>query len=352
MFSFANPEFLYLLLLLPAIAGLFLLERMARRRKLADFGRDDQVRQLMPDVSPRKPLVRLIIILLLLAMAIIILARPRAGAAKKQTGNVNGIEVVVAMDVSNSMNASSTSDPQGMSRLQRSKMIMEKLIDRLRNDKVALVVFAGKSYMQMPMTIDGQSAKMFLSGIKTSMVPTQGTAIGSAIDLSMTAFSKESKASKAIILITDAENFEDDAVDAAKRASHNDVQVDVIGIGTNEGAPIPTGNGDYMVDDSGQTIVTRLDEEKAQQIAKAGHGTYVQGNATDAVEVLDDTLKKLATTSLSQVTFTKNDEQFPVFAWIALVLLIANVLLLNRKNPWIAKHDFFKLREKRNDDNV
>ena len=169
------------------------------------------------------------------------------------------------MDVSNSMNASSTSDPQGMSRLQRSKMIMEKLIDRLRNDKVALVVFAGKSYMQMPMTIDGQSAKMFLSGIKTSMVPMQGTAIGSAIDLSMTAFSKESKASKAIILITDAENFEDDAVDAAKRASHNDVQVDVIGIGTNEGAPIPTGNGDYMVDDSGQTIVTRLDEEKAQQ---------------------------------------------------------------------------------------
>ena len=131
------------------------------------------------------------------------------------------------------------------------------------------------------------------------MVPMQGTAIGSAIDLSMTAFSKESKASKAIILITDAENFEDDAVDAAKRASHNDVQVDVIGIGTNEGAPIPTGNGDYMVDDSGQTIVTRLDEEKAQQIAKAGHGTYVQGNATDAVEVLDDTLKKLATTSLS-----------------------------------------------------
>ena len=107
-----------------------------------------------------------------------------------------------------------------------------------------------------------------------------------------------------------------------------------------------------MVDDGGQTVVTRLDEEKAQQIAKAGRGTYVQGNATDAVEVLDDTLKKLATTNLSQVTFTKNDEQFPVFAWIALVLLITNVVMLNRKNPWIAKHDFFKLREKRNNDNV
>lgn len=347
MFSFANPEFLYLLFLLPLIAGLYLLERMARRRKLAVFGHHSQVSQLMPDVSETKHVVRIVIILLLLTLAIIILARPRAGAAKKQTGNVNGIEVVVAIDVSNSMDASSTSDPQGMSRLQRAKMIMEKLIDRLRSDKVALVVFAGKAYMQMPMTIDGQSAKMFLGGIKTSMVPMQGTAIGSAIDLSMTAFSKDSKASKAIIVITDAENFEDDAVDAAKRAGRSDVQVSVIGIGTSEGAPIPTAAGGFMVDDSGQTIVTRLDEEKAQQIAKAGGGTYVQGNATDAVEVLDDTLKKLATTSLSQVTFTKNDEQFPVFAWIALILLIANVVMINRKNPWIAKHDFFKLREKK-----
>lgn len=350
MFSFANPEFLYLLLLLPAVAGLYLLERAARKRKLSRFGKQEQMKALMPDASSRKPLVRLVIILLLLAMVIVMLARPRAGAAKKTTGNVNGIEVVIAMDVSNSMNASSTSDPQGMPRLQRSKMIMEKLIDKLRNDKVALVVFAGKAYMQMPMTIDGQSAKMFLGGIKTSMVPMQGTAIGSAIELAMTAFSKETKASKAIILITDGENFEDDAVEAASKAQKNGIQVNVIGIGTTEGAPIPTNEGSYLTDDAGQTVVTRLDEEKAQQIARAGKGAYVQGNATDAVEVLDDTLKKLASTSLSQVTFTKNDEQFPIFAWIALVLLIASVLLLNRKNPWLAKHDFFKRKEKENNE--
>lgn len=137
MFSFANPEFLYLLVILPVVAGLYLLERWSRKHKLAAFGQEEQVRQLMPTVSSRKHIVRLTIILLLLAMAVIILARPRAGAARKSTGNVNGIEVVIAMDVSNSMNASSTSDPQGMSRLQRSKMIMEKLIDRLRSDKVA-----------------------------------------------------------------------------------------------------------------------------------------------------------------------------------------------------------------------
>lgn len=350
MFSFANPEFLYLLLLLPAIAGLYLLERMTRRRKLERFGRHEQVSGLMPEVSPRKPLIRLIIILLLLATVIVMLARPRAGAAQKTTGNVNGIEVVIAMDVSNSMNASSTSDPQGMPRLQRAKMIMEKLIDHLRNDKVALVVFAGKSYMQMPMTIDGQSAKMFLNGIKTSMVPMQGTAIGSAIDLSMSAFSKSEKTSKTIIIITDGENFEDDAVDAASRARKNGIQVNVIGIGTSEGAPIPTEEGGYMTDDAGQTAVSRLNEDIAQQIAKAGKGVYVQGSATDAVEVLEETLKKLASTNLSQVTYTKNDEQFPVFAWIALVLLIAGVLLMNRQNPWLAKHDFFKRKEKKNEE--
>ncbi len=350
MLSFANPEFFYLLVLLPLVAALYLLERASRKRKLARFGRNDQVAVLMPDVSSRKPLARLILILLLLATVIVMLARPRAGAAKKSTGNVKGIEVVIAMDVSNSMNASSTSDPQGMPRLQRAKMIMEKLIDHLHNDKVALVVFAGKAYMQMPMTIDGQSAKMFLGGIKTSMVPMQGTAIGSAIDLSMTAFSKDKKTSKTIILITDGENFEDDATDAASKAQNNGIQVNVIGIGTSEGAPIPAGDGSYMTDDTGQAAISRLDEDKAQSIAKAGKGIYVKGDATDAAEVLDDALKKLSSTNMSQVTFTKSDEQFPVFAWIALILLVANVLLMNRQNPWLAKHDFFKLKEKKNNE--
>ncbi len=346
MLSFANPEFFYLLLLVPAIAGLYMLERLARRRKLQAFGKIEQVENLMPDVSDKKPLVRLIIILVLLTVVVIMLARPRAGAVGKKTNSINGIEVVIAMDVSNSMNASSTSDPQGMSRMNRAKMIMEKLIDKLSNDKVALIVFAGKPYMQMPMTIDGQSAKMFLNSISTNMVPMQGTAIGAAIDLSTAAFSRNSKASKAIILITDAENFEDDAEDAAKRARKNGIQVNVIGVGTSEGSTIPTGNGQSMTNEDGEVIVTKLDEEKAEEIAKAGKGTYIQGNATDAAEVLEETLSKLASTNLSQESFSKNDEQFPVFAWIALILLIANVILLNNKNPWLAKQDLFKFKAK------
>lgn len=346
MLSFANPEFFYLLLLVPAIAGLYMLERLARKRKLQAFGKIEQVENLMPDVSDKKPLVRLIIILVLLTVVVIMLARPRAGAVGKKTNSINGIEVVIAMDVSNSMNASSTSDPQGMSRMNRAKMIMEKLIDKLSNDKVALIVFAGKPYMQMPMTIDGQSAKMFLNSISTNMVPMQGTAIGAAIDMSAAAFSRNSKASKAIILITDAENFEDDAEDAAKRARKNGIQVNVIGVGTSEGSTIPMGNGQSMTNEEGEVIVTKLDEEKAEQIAKAGKGTYIQGNATDAAEVLEETLAKLASTNLSQESFSKNDEQFPVFAWIALILLIANVILLNNKNPWLAKQDLFKFKAK------
>ncbi|MBO4722485.1 MAG: VWA domain-containing protein [Muribaculaceae bacterium] len=350
MFSFANPEFFWLLLLLPAIVGLFLLSRMARKRNLERFGKQEQLQELMPDVSSRKPVVRLVIILLLLTMVIVMLARPRAGSMEKVKGEVKGIEVVIAMDVSNSMNASSTSSQNGISRLQRSKMVMEKLIDHLRNDKVGLVVFAGKAMMQMPMTIDGASAKMFLNNISTDMIPLQGTNIGDAIDLAMHTFSQDEKVSRTIILITDAENFEGDAEDAAKRAHKKNIQVNVIGIGDKD-VPIPTDEGDgWMRDDNGDIAMTSFSEEQAKNIAEAGGGIFVKGDATDAVNVLDDALKKLATNNMSQYTYSREDEQFPVFAWIALALLIASVLLLNRKNPWLAKKNFFKRKVKDNNE--
>ncbi len=346
MFSFANPEFLYLLFLLPAIVGLYLLSRMARKRNLARFGKEKLLQELMPDVSSRKPLARLIIMLLLLTVVIVMLARPRAGSMEKVKGEVRGIEVVIAMDVSNSMNASSTSTQNGISRLQRSKMVMEKLIDHLRNDKVGLVVFAGKAMMQMPMTIDGTSAKMFLNNISTDMIPLQGTNIGDAIDLAMHTFSQDEKVSRTIILITDAENFEGDAQDAAKQARKKGIQVNVIGIGDDE-VPIPTNEGDgWMRDDNGNIAMTSFNEEQAKEISDAGGGIFVKGDATDAVNVLDEQLKKLATTNMSQYTYSREDEQFPVFAWIALALLIASVLLLSRKNPWLAKKNFFTRKVK------
>ena len=219
MFSFGNPKILFLLLLIPAMFGLFLLARKARTKKLKRYGRLDVVLGQIPDASRYTPWIKIGIELLLVAVVIVILARPRAkGSSTLTSKKVQGSEIVVAMDISNSMLASSTNDADGISRLQQAKFIVEKLFDRMTNDKVGLVVFAGDAYVQMPITNDFSSAKMFLNSLSTNMVSNQGTAIGAAIETSMGLFSNNPKCQKSIVLITDAENHEDDAIAAAKAA--------------------------------------------------------------------------------------------------------------------------------------
>ena len=346
MINFAHPQYFYLLLLLPALVLLFLWNRRDRSKRLQRYGKRTSIEPLMPEVSRYKPWIRLVLELLLLTMVIVVLARPRAGSSKTTT-QVHGIEVMVAVDVSNSMNASSTDNPQDVSRLQRAKMILQKLIDRLDNNKVGLIVFAGNAYMQMPMTSDAASAKLFLNGINTNMAPTQGTAIGAAVNLALNGFSQSKKSQKAIIIITDGENFEDDAVGAAKQAAKLGVQVDVIGVGSTTGAPIPM-DGGYLTDDSGNPVTTYLNEKMAQEIADAGKGVYISGTAADAVSTLQETLDKLAKSDLAAVTYTQHDEQFPVFATIAMLLLLGLLLLLERKNPWLKKYNFFTKEKKEN----
>ena len=346
MIDFAHPQYFYLLLLLPALVLLFLWNRRDRRKRLQRYGKRSSIEPLMPEVSRYKPWIRLVLELLLLTMVIVVLARPRAGSSKT-TAQLHGIEVMVAVDVSNSMNASSTDNPQDVSRLQRAKMILQKLIDRLESNKVGLIVFAGNAYMQMPMTGDAASAKLFLNGINTNMAPTQGTAIGVAINLALNGFSQSKKSQKAIIIITDGENFEDDAVGAAKQAARLGVQVDVIGVGSTTGAPIPM-DGGYLTDDSGNPVTTYLNEKMAQDIAQAGKGVYISGTASDAVSTLQETLDKLAKSDLAAVTYTQHDEQFPVFATIALLLLLGLLFLLERKNPWLKKYNFFTKEKKEN----
>mgnify|MGYP004522727929 FL=1 len=340
MFSFANPEYLYLLLLIPVIAVLFLWSRAKRKKSIAKFGRKAVVETLMPDVSTYKPWIKLTLELLALAAIVIVLARPRTGA-RTSTTTTRGIEVMVALDVSNSMRASCSDNPDDMSRLERSKMILEKLIDKFENDRVGLIVFAGNAYVQMPITSDYLSAKMYLSSINTNMVPTQGTAIGAAINLAMNSFSKNKKCQKSIIVITDGENHEDDAVGAAKDAAKNGIQVNVVGMGATNGAPIPMSNGGYLKDNNGQVVTTFLNEKMASDIAAAGKGVYVSGAAGDALETLQDSLNKLAKSNLSQVTYSQRDEQFPIFAWIAILLIIADMFVSERKNSWLKKYNFF-----------
>ena len=344
MFSFANPQYFYLLLLLPAVAALFWWARARRRKQLQTFGRQRVVQELMPDVSNIKPWVKLALELLLLAVVIIILARPRAGASKT-TDKVHGIEVMVAMDISNSMNASCSDNPKDISRLQRAKLLVQKMMDSFDNDKVGLIVFAGNAYMQMPMTSDVSSAKLFLSNISTNLAPTQGTAIGAAITLAAQSFSPIKKSQKTIVVITDGENFEDDAASAAHQAQKQGMQVNVIGVGSAHGAPIPMPEGGFLTDDSGQTVTTFLNEEMAQSIAKSGKGVYINGGANDAVETLHETLDKLARTDLESISYTKHDEQFPVFAVLAMLLLLALLLYTERQSPWLQKYNFFTRKQ-------
>lgn len=350
MISFAYPHLLYLLLLLPVVAGLFLWARMSRRRKLSRYGNPEVIAHLMPEVSKYMPWVKMSLSLLIIAVLVIIIARPRAtggiDADASESTTSRGIEVMVCLDVSNSMLASTTDDDRGLSRLQRAKHILEKLIDKMTNDKVGLIVFAGDAYTQLPITSDYISAKMFLNGITPDIVPTQGTAIGAALEMAMNSFTPTDDMGKAIIVITDGENFEDNAVDAAKRAAEAGIQVDVIGLGTSKGARIPVGNGRYMINPmTGEEVITRHDEATASQIAAAGKGIYVNGASNSAINAVDSKMEELAQGEFERKTFSPQSEQFPIVAVIALILLIIDSLTVTRKISWLKKYRFFTKEE-------
>ena len=341
MFSFANPYLLYLLFLIPAITGLYLLSRYSRKRKLKRYGKLAVLSPLMPDASRYKPWIKITLQLLAVAALVFVLARPRAGA-KEEVSEVQGIEVMICLDVSNSMLASSTDDPKGVSRLQRAKLVLEKLIDKLDNDKVGLIVFAGDAYTQLPITSDFVSAKMFLNSISTEMVPTQGTSIGAAIEMAMSSFTPTDDMQKAIIVITDGESFDDDPIAATQTAVKQGIQVDVIGLGSTKGSLIPIGrNGQFMKDDEGNPVTTRLDEAMAQKIAETGEGIYVQGASSTVVKDIDEQLDTLAKSDLEKVIYSASAEQFPVFGWLALALVILDIFMLDRKGGCLKKINFF-----------
>lgn len=348
MITFVNPQYLWLLLAVPVIAGVWLLARVARRRKLRRFGQLNVIASLMPEASRYTGWIKISLELLAVALLVIAVARPIAPSGTEQTASTTttrGIELMICIDVSNSMLASSTDDPGGVSRLRRAKFILEKLIDKLKDDKVGLIVFAGESYTQLPITSDYISAKMFIDDLSTEMVPTQGTAIGSAIDMAMNAFTPDSECDKAIVIITDGENFEDDAKAEAARAAEAGIQVDVIGLGTAGGAPIPTpkgmGTGKYLSDQNGQTVMTALNENEAREIAKAGHGIYLAGGDPAVVSDLDEQLSTLSTAEYQRLTSSPSAELFPIFSIAALVILLIDTLIPYRKISWLRGINFF-----------
>lgn len=342
MFDFAYPLHLYLLILVVVIGLLFMWSRASRRRKLKRFGRPDIIESLMPDASRYKPTVKICLQLLALAALVIVIARPRAGQ-KENEQSLNGIEIMIAFDVSNSMLASSTDDPNGISRLDRARLTLERLVDKLENDKVGLVIFAGEPKLQLPITTDYMSAKMYLNELSPKQISFQGTSLAEAIKMAAGSFSPAEDVHKAIILITDAEDHEGAAVEAAKATQEAGIQVDVIGLGSAKGAPIPVDGkkGEYMRDADGNIVTTTVDEATGKAIAEAGDGIYVNGASNKALDQLVEKLDQLEKSEFKTVSYKSSAEQFPTFAWLALILLIIDIFVLDRKIGWLKNINFF-----------
>lgn len=339
--EFAHPHYLYLLLLIPAILGLFYWARLRRRAKLRKFGREQVLAPLMPDASKYTPWVKIILELIALTALIIAAARPLSGE-KEHSESTQGIEVMIALDVSKSMNATSTDEAKSVSRLDRAKYLLRQMVKALDNDRVGLIVFAGESFVQLPITSDMVSAQLYIDNITTDMVTSQGTVIGKAIGRAMKSFSGAEDVNRAIVIITDGENHEGNAVEMAKEALKAGIEVDVIGVGSIKGAPIPVGkSGEYMKDYNGTVVTTALNETMAREIAQAGGGIYIQGSSKSAVKQLTDQLDHLQKSELKKVKYKASAEQFPIFGWIALVFLIVDIFVLDRKIGWLKKYTFF-----------
>lgn len=339
MFRFGEPFYLYLLILLPFLVAFYLYSNYRRRKKIRQYGDPELLEQLMPDVSKYRPDVKFWLMLAALAMIIFMLARPQFGS-KMETVKRQGVETVVALDISNSMLAQDVTP----SRLEKSKKLISRLVENFNNDKVAMIVFAGEAFTQLPITSDYISAKMFLETINPSLITTQGTDIRGAIDLAMKSFTPNEGVGRAIVLITDGENHEGGALEAAEEAAKKGIRVFVLGVGSPDGAPIPVGGTkDFRRDKDGNVIVTRLNEQMCQEIAQAGNGMYVRVDNTNRAEkVLNAEINKLAKADVETQVFTEFDEQFQVLAWLALLFLAIEVLLLNRKNPLFKNVKLFK----------
>ena len=342
MFRFEDPIYLYALALIPLLAVLRFLLICQQKKRLLKFGDRELVRQLMPDVSRFRPLVKFCLLLTALALLIVMIARPQFGT-KINHEKRTGIETIIALDVSNSMLAEDVAP----SRLDRSKMMVENLVDNFTNDKIGLIVFAGDAFIQLPITSDYVSAKMFLSNISPSMISIQGTDIAKAISMASHSFTQQEGVGKAIIVITDGEDHEGGALEAAKEAKDKGMRVYILGVGSTKGAPIPTGNGDYMKDNTGQTVMTGLNEQMCRDIAQAGGGAYIHvENNSNAQDQLDQELNKLAKKEIESTVYSDYDEQFQAVGIIVLLLLIIEICILDIKNPMLKNISLFKRKQK------
>lgn len=338
MFRFEDPAYLYLLISLPLLILIRMYGLRKRKKQLKDFGDILLVKELMPNVSGGRRELKFWLMLAAVALIAIMLARPQMGTKISQDKR-QGIEVMIALDISNSMKAEDVAP----SRLDKSKMMIENLVDNFTDDKVGLVVFAGDAFIQLPITSDYISAKMFLQNIDPSLIASQGTNLAEAVGLSSRSFTKQDNVGRAIIVITDGEDHEGGAVEAAKQAKKNGMRVFVLGVGSTKGTPIPDGNGGYMKDNTGQVVMSALNEEMCKQVAEAGGGAYIHvDNNNLAQRQLDNEISKLQKGDIMNVVYSEYDEQFQAVGILLIIILIVETIVLESKNPLLRKVKLFK----------
>lgn len=338
MFRFETPEYLYLFLLLPIFATAHYMWTYRKRRNLKRFGDPALLKSMMKDVSHLRREVKFWLLQISLFFLIIALARPQYGT-RVDTRKRSGIEAIIAIDVSNSMLAEDVRP----NRLEKAKMMVSNLVDNMTDDKIGLIVYAGQAFVQLPITSDYVSAKMFLETISPSMIEMQGTDIATAISLASNSFTAQEGVSRAVFVITDGEDNEGGAVEAAKAAAKKGIHVYVLGIGDPAGAPIPIpGTGQYIIDNEGNTVVSKLNEDMCREISSAGNGNYIYvDNSSSAQKKLDKYVDNLGRVEMESSIFSEFDEQFQSFLLLSLLFLLLDVLILERENHILQRFTFF-----------
>ena len=338
MFRFESPLYLYVLLLIPVLTVVYVLMLFRMKKQIKAFGDPTLLKHLMPDVSPMRRHIKFSLMMLALGLLAVVLARPQYGTRNEEVKR-SGIEVAIAVDVSNSMLCQDVNP----SRLDKSKMIVSKLVEQFDEDKVSLVAFAGSAITLLPMTSDYVSAKMFLDQLNPSTISIQGTNMAEAITRATAGFSKKANVGRALILITDAEDNEEGAIEAAKQAKKDGIQIFVLSIGTEQGGPIPMGDGTFKKDLSGNVVTTKLNEQIGKGIAQAGGGLYIHVDQTDmAQSLLEKEIEKMQKEDISTSMYSEYDEQFVAVALLLLIVLVAEFCIMERDNRWLRKFKLFK----------
>lgn len=343
LFKFHNPEYLYLLLLIPVLVLIMVLNNRLSRKKILKAGEQSLIKSLIPEFSFFRKNLKFFLQLIALVFVIFLLARPQFGSRLEEVKR-EGVEVIIALDVSNSMLAEDIQP----NRLERAKQAISSLVDKLSDDKIGLIVFAGDAYTQIPVTSDYVSAKMFLSSISPGIVPKQGTSLASAINLGMSSFSPAMDESKALVIITDGENHEDDPLPLAGEASERGIVIHTIGIGSASGVPVPVSTGgrkDYLKDNEGNTVITRLDEEILRQIAFTTGGNYVRASNTNiGLNTIFDEISSMKQQEMEGTMYTEYDDQFQILAALALFCLLLDIIIMERKNRKLSKINLFDVQ--------